>query len=390
MFQETGSLFTKSLSDALLILKKNPPIEMNGFYGSQHLLENVSRHDCVVMIAGGIGIVAHLSLLQNLVLAERRPDVKVYWACRDAALIRFIQREYLDPLVIQASPLEKGLLEITIYQTSRDMQCPTFRDEEETTPARWTSDDNGEPFSPSFFSNSQRGFGKRGTRVVHGMNLMFGTFISWYACTNALNEEDSAATVWMYVCVVGIIAYVFLVAKRRDSRYLASFSLVVWSGLFVIWYCYLTMQDEFSRILTRLWSPIGVVLLGVMVAVLSVWQTDDLNTVHYTPVDQKSNEQGIELQNCAGHDGIAVDENKSRGQTSRAKNTTSVTECGRPCIESLLQSSIWEKKSLGIFACGPTSLMEDVRIAVRGMKLRSVCRRAGPKSVELYEDTFEK
>jgi NAD(P)H-flavin reductase len=78
MFQETGSLFTKSLSDALLILKKNPPIEMNGFYGSKHLLENVSRHDCVIMIAGGIGIVAHLSLLQNLVLAERRPDVKVY------------------------------------------------------------------------------------------------------------------------------------------------------------------------------------------------------------------------------------------------------------------------------------------------------------------------
>jgi hypothetical protein len=150
------------------------------------------------------------------------------------------------------------------------------------------------------------------------------------------------------------------------------------------------MQDEFSGILTRLWSPIGVVLLGVMVAVLSVWQTDDLNTVHYTPVDQKSNEQGIELQNCAGHDCIAVDENKSRGQTSRAKNTTSVTECGRPCIESLLQSSIWEKKSLGIFACGPTSLMEDVRIAVRGMKLRSVCGRAGPKSVDLYEDTFEK
>jgi hypothetical protein len=219
---------------------------------------------------------------------------------------------------------------------------------------------------------------------------MFGTFISWYACTHALKEEDFAATVWMYVCVVGIIVYVSLVAKRRDSRYLASFSLVVWSGLFVIWYCYLTIQDEFSGILTRLWSPIGVVLLGVMVAVLNVWQTEDLNTVHYKPVDQKSNEEGIELQNCAGHDGIAVDENKSRGQPSRAKNTTSATERGRPCIESLLQSSIWEKKSLGIFACGPTSLMEDVRIAVRRMKLRSVCGRAGPKSVDLYEDTFEK
>jgi predicted ferric reductase len=60
MFKENGP-FTKSLSDALLN-NKTPLLQLDGFHGSNNRVEDALQHNVIVFIAGGIGIVAHLSI----------------------------------------------------------------------------------------------------------------------------------------------------------------------------------------------------------------------------------------------------------------------------------------------------------------------------------------
>lgn len=396
VYKETGA-FTKALSGALLHDNASIPLilQLDGFHGSKHRLEDALKHNVIIIIAGGIGVVAYLSLLDGFLTKGtriRQPEINFHWACGDAKLIQFIQSEYLDQLISRAAHLDVSLT-ITIHMTSNaslDQQAAMTTDtagvHEEEPRCNREVVRGGEPFSS--FSSSSRGFGNLGTLATFGMNLCFGTLISWYVCRNALKEEDSAATVWMYVCIIGIWVYVLMVGRRTDSRYFASFSVVVWSGLFLIWYLYLTQQDEFSRLLARLWSPICVVLLGVVVSVISVCsrRTDNTRTAEYKPVGQSSNRGGIELHNREIQDDV-VDDCQERGDpTSAVSLSTIITECGRPCIPSMLESLEGKKGNVGIFACGPASLMQDVRLAVKALKQGS---ERGGRTIDIYEETFE-
>ena len=42
----------------------------------------------------------------------------------------------------------------------------------------------------------------RSVFLLRSSNLFLGPWISWYACSNALKEEDLAATVWSWLCVL--------------------------------------------------------------------------------------------------------------------------------------------------------------------------------------------
>jgi len=393
-FRETG-VFTKSLSAALLLDESNgssPLIQLDGFHGSSQRLEDALRHDVVVMIAGGIGIVAYLSLLQDVISQSKRPNqIKLHWACRDAGLVQFIQREYLDRLLDRASELG-GSFQIVIHLTSDppDTSLPKQKSSEtntvdsDETPLRYT----GEPFSPSNLQS--RGYGRWGSIITYGLNISFGILISWYAYANALHEEDPAATVWCYVCVAGIGMYVLLMARKTESRYFAAFSFVVWSGLFFIWYFYLTRQDENSRILARLWSPMSILVVAITVATITVCQLGNVNISHYTPILSSSKNEEIELGSVISKDGGVEDCRGSREhKVAAGAFLTGITkERGRPSICNLLLPLI-EVDSTRVFACGPASLMEDTRLAVNALRQECMYCCERQSTIELYEESFE-
>ena len=400
VFRETG-IFTKSLSALLCDDSRSPLIHLDGFHGSSNRLDDALHHDVVIVVAGGIGIVAYLSLLDDLINAANSGDrqtiqVELHWICRNVGLIRYIQSEYLDRLRDRASELCVSF-RITIYVT-QDTQSPSWpsTQPQQNSERRHTeAASDGEPFSQSRFSVlHSRSFGHCRSILTYGMNICFGILVSWYACTNALKEEDEAATVWSWVCIFGIDIYVLLLAWKMDSRHFATFTCVVWSGLFFVWFFYLTKQDESSKILARLWSPLCIVLVATAVATAIACRPNNSGVTYYKSIFQSTEDGAIELHNVVSEEEGVEDcqvptarrEEWIAASSDDACSIEIMTDCGRPSIRSLLASAI-EVGQIGVFACGPASLMEDVRIAVRSLQERMCCRRLNP--IELYEESFE-
>jgi hypothetical protein len=187
--------------------------------------------------------------------------------------------------------------------------------------------------------------------------------------------------------------YTVLVARTRDSRYFARFAFVVWTGQGIIWYLYLTVQDDNSNILSRVWSPIAIAVVAAAVATISILRPDTSDTTHYKPIDQSLDGGAIELGGFhVGNDGgfkDSHDEPAGKKGLGAGKEGTGITiERGRPSTLSLL-TSIDVVGDVGVFACGPLGLMEDVRSAVSALRKGHSCRRRTPNSIYLYEETFE-
>ena len=86
-----------------------PPMQINGFHGVPHRMDQLQQHDAVALIAGGIGITPHLSMLMKLITmsCDNNEDdlaslysfaplklVELHWMCRDDSLIRYIHEHY--------------------------------------------------------------------------------------------------------------------------------------------------------------------------------------------------------------------------------------------------------------------------------------------------------
>lgn len=409
IFRETGD-FTEKLGHQLCLGKDSTPVlHLSGYYGPTRRVADALQHDAVVLVAGGIGVVPYLTVIDALIdkLTQetesfQADDISLHWICRDSSLIRFVLREHLDHLRSKAS--SSGVVfRTTIYQTGTalnsssrpgTMRASSSLDRDlETLPAEeeaqtFHSTPAGEPFVSAAFA-SERPIERAGRfekLVVYGIgNCAFGLFVGGFVCLNALNEEDPAATIWIWLCVFSILVSAALLARTVDTRSFAAISSVMWSGLLVIWVVYLKLQDENGRVGARLISPIAVVAIAASVAVLYVSQTQ-VNRDEYKLLvaDRLDGTELMSIKN--GHErqcDFDVDCNDHESTPSILSSPIAMV-VGRPLLEELL-TSVEAAKSVGMFSCGPAGLMQDLRDAVQR---RRHCL-ASSRTIRIYEQSFE-
>jgi predicted ferric reductase len=423
--------FTTRLA-ARLVSPTSPLLYLNGFFGSMHRFEQVLQHDAVVIVAGGIGITPYLSLVHDLVtvvsqdddssdddgigqgeadhhVPKRRNVVVLHWVCRDESFADYIREEYFQPLLdyyghegdeenypSSQSLSNKLSIRIVIHRTSglsllaaattrspffarSYTNLPGIDDKTSTSLASTTPRHQGVPFTPSKFAVG----------------------------TNS-----------------GI---------RDNVLPFVAFALIAWLGLGIVWYQYTrviqpTAEEQVSN---RVWSVVGIVVLAWVVSWLVNVCTPEYDETKPCPKrrsrrgngflrrrakshgsDNEDNNEGeerlsikgVELQPlsmasaeetvCSEQPSTNVEKHHrphliTNSNDSRCGCVSLKETEGRPSVHELL-SALDGAHSPGLFVCGPTSLMQDIRKATQERCLLRIrhCTRGSPH-IALYEEAFE-
>jgi predicted ferric reductase len=363
--------FTNALAQRLMGKpSKLPILHMQGCFGSTRRLEQMQKHDHVVLVAGGIGITPYLSLLYAAVAAQSpRQIITLHWVCRDPELMDYVQREYWHPVLDLARRRDRRV-QIVIHRTDPPVamgrsysncghnaaydRVPDLDNADEEREIS-VLDSPGEPFVPS--------------QVFPGSRLSY------------------AANVPSFV----------------------AFCLIAWTGLVILWYCYNWWPAK-QATLPRLIAPLLIWILCVVVSTSVYWCFADRS---FDPLREPSAGEWIPVQQGDDHTeevecslprssslelGCKHTVPQSNGPNTRNDTLSEMEEearlpmeirQGRPTVYQFL-NSLDGSREPGLFVCGPPCLLRDVRVATQERCLQRLrqcieCRSA----IALYEETFE-
>jgi hypothetical protein len=205
-----------------------------------------------------------------------------------------------------------------------------------------------------------------------------------------------------------------------------AFALISWLGLGIVWYQYTRVIQPTAeeQIFNRVWSLVGIVLLGWVVAwLINVWTPGDVEPSEPSKkrprrrrhggvmwertkshasdnedngdedVDDSASRNDVELRPLSA---TFPDAGFTRGATD-LENHLSESKCnvtleeveGRPSVHELM-SALDGAQCPGLFICGPTSLTEAIRHASQErclIRMRHCIR--GTPHISLYEEAFE-
>lgn len=382
----TFGAFTSQLSHKLANRcdrpeRQFPKVLVNGLHAGTNQLEQALQHDNIIIVAGGVGIVAYISLLASLLsqlhsttsrgdvelgdARTKRSDLKkhkfvdVHWACRDEGLIKHILNAYMTPLQRRAesdiSPLE---ITFTVHHTSRDQM-----QEEQLCNASLSEsifvESVAPPVPPAF-----RGHKK----LLHNLVPTF------------------------------------------------TFAAIAWGGLWIINYCYDNVQSK-HVMETRPVAVGALILWSLAASMVSIFAVSMSSTVRskflYTKVGTTMMEiECPEIVSGCSDEEFAAPSAKvtlPKDSTKAVEETESVNETvcihhskGRPDFALIIQGALNERvnngssNDIGIFTCGPSSLVNSLRAHCRGVgsSRGNLCAtmfatsRAGVAAV-VYEEKYE-
>ena len=423
--------FTKQLARALLLPDHPsssglPKIYVDGFYGPSNRLTNIIHdHDHVVIVAGGIGITPYLSLLQNIVQESlhhhgsnqdrfRLKKITFYWACRDLKLIEYIQREYFEPIVILLQDSRIGSrshldLRIHIHQTHQDqgndhgtahcnksiMKIPnnvsyTNLQQEQTdeegdmnsnVPLH-SRDSSGIPFVPSQFFPGPRTTIRSNfvSCMIYICIVWIGLWIIWYIYTRYQTKDTILPRI---IAPLAILAHAYVVS--RGMYWLVTESLMSchrrWlRGGYNYYrkdsndeYIDATLEESNNRAVCP--SPTSIEELTKSSSVEMSLVHD--NRLHPSPWNEQNADRS--LRNIA---------NASNGYDADAETGVMEMYVGRPTVHQILRPLSKNCHRPGLYVCGPSTMMQDIRNAINERCSRQ-CRLNPPPSITLYEETFE-
>ena len=406
IFRVTGP-FTKAFSQRLLKSVETadlfpeeqpcaPTFLVDGFYGSQHRINQVLDHDAAIIIAGGIGITPYLSLLMNwrtIINGSEESsfqtrDVQLHWICRDTSLIEYVTKNYFDPL-LKGMPLEGALnFCIVIHKTG----CGASNSSPVTGSVNYIE---GSTNTEKRYQNEGSILGMVRTSPVRS----FGAPMKPASFCAGTKESVMA-----------------------NLPYFLTFSCIAWFGLWFILYAYYNIQSN-DEVWSRAISVVVLLAIGVFASIIvDIPQignfSDHANRIRNTwrrtrlySLDTNSSPEAFESFTSGGvtcgrslpiiqpnASGVGNEKDKIPSssydlnesvQSIPPKACTHVLQsAGRPSAHMLLKS-LDVAKQPAVFICGPKSLTKDVRDAAlrRDEMRKQQCLDC--ISPSFYEEQFE-
>lgn len=391
IFRATGA-FTSRLAGRLIDSFQNtdqlpPLVHMDGFYGANDRLTCALRHDVVLLVAGGIGVTAFLSLFEKL---QSNPSIEggkflnekviLHWICRDPGLIDYVKRKHLWPLLESSATSNKTSCRthFTIHQTcSSELETARFCNNNMVNPhtdcgaqfqhngasatAKYPEVLSSEPFSPSVYTPGSKS------------------------------------------------------RMQRNLPAFVSFSVVAWMGLAGIWILYINVQEKHETF-PRIWAILYIVFLGIAASVLcnhffgSYWSDYDPPDIgEWSLIEPSPNDcNNVELHEMKNESSLEKTNNNTSFQetvhlpakpvsesdvleTLASRNFIVEERSGRPVLEDLLNDFDGAKQP-GLFACGPASLLQDIRkICIGGgsMRFQKCFRGQAKPPIAFYTESFQ-
>eukprot|EP00984_Skeletonema_dohrnii_P009409 scaffold3606_cov76-Skeletonema_dohrnii-CCMP3373.AAC.2 len=364
-----------------------PKMLVNGVSTSSDLLGQAMKHDIIVVIAGGVGIVPYISLLAALRdidvgrqfnndgeqhHIQKTRHVHVHWVSRDEGLIRYIVENYFS-LHRQGAHDSNPAIKISVHHTN-----------EQTSPMSSTSNNDESDTLTEFVVPPET-----------ARSLASPTSL-YEASKRSLLHNVLPASV---------------------------FASIVFGGLWIVSYCYENIQDK-HVIETRPVSVIGIIVWSIVISIGSlalVKMTDTISrVVQYSKLESNEcvdEENGIECGVISPQDGtdhFTMDDT-SRGddedqqieivsasvkkEDHRGLDDASISHSqGRPDLESIIKTAFEsardEETDVGVFMCGPSPLTTAVSRAIRHEEKRERCV-PNPLSLSheprayVYQEMFE-
>uniref|UniRef100_A0A7S0CAQ6 Ferric reductase NAD binding domain-containing protein n=1 Tax=Proboscia inermis TaxID=420281 RepID=A0A7S0CAQ6_9STRA len=326
--QSCALLCGEALSEQLpRHLHPPPTVLVDGFFKGPDRLKQALRHDAIIIIAGGIGITAYLTLLDGIkhslkrqstaeaddgteaIAGIRLRQLDLFWICRDAGLIDYIVMQYLSFNEMDFTGVQ---IRIRIYKTNKAQaikmeHCggkfnlnPLLSLPSADRGERTVLDlDNyglaglGSPMTPSYMASKCTISGNVLRTVVFGSITLVGVFFVWLLYSKVQNKHVMSTRLWILIIIVTISAFVPI---SREGY----------------------LQQKFPKKEIR-----------------HCQRQYDTKTTNEKEVDE-------EVEEKVALEGIE----------------------GRPVINNLIVIND-EIQSAGIFMCGPVSMMESIKDAVR-------------------------
>ena len=340
-----GGQFTRALAQRC-VQEIKPTLYIDGFYGTETRLAEIEQHDVVVIIAGGIGITTYLTLLKETLQKPSRPDrrlrkILLHWICREAHLVDYVQREYLDDLQAIMNASACGIhLGITIHRTG-----------------------SIDTYSVRRSSNGENRKNLEGIEIISAGQPFAQSRYS-FGIANSLVENLPLLTTFLITTILGLVG---------------------------VWYFYSVFQDS-EEVFSRIWVLCYLVVLGLATGLFLKFglafccRRPGDNDVEFVPI--RSEDVEVEMETVATADGLV---NLSAGGIQRSENCgMSMEESeGRPSIHTLL-NPLEESKYPAVFSCGPARLMNEVKSKTLGRcRMRLQRWVSGEPRIALYEEAFE-
>eukprot|EP00550_Attheya_septentrionalis_P009172 CAMPEP_0198285388 /NCGR_PEP_ID=MMETSP1449-20131203/4693_1 /TAXON_ID=420275 /ORGANISM="Attheya septentrionalis, Strain CCMP2084" /LENGTH=862 /DNA_ID=CAMNT_0043982795 /DNA_START=133 /DNA_END=2718 /DNA_ORIENTATION=+ len=397
-----------------------PHMQMDAFYGTQDRLAQVLRHDTVVFVAGGIGITPYLSLLHEIhTLFQNKAQgntsfgtkkVVLHWICRDVDLIKFIHDEYFLPILHSGASGQNPScsIQIVIHKTGVDKNSignqksytDTLTDDaplgtldaehgqsvgESLNVASPNNLNDGMPLVPTRFSSYSKQsitenipyFG-----TVASISWV-GLFVTWWMYENFVHKHSIRERGYIVVAIVAlsfIFAYIANVAMDATTTYGLCFGRSVFrrrrrqrgDGISTAaWWSPLAGDpskdsEHFDSDDNEEDSP------GMVMTDLSL-QGSPNESAFADEFQEDSRDQFLGEASIPYEKNTELSEPNEEGVTMESTNcVTMVEKEGRPTAHSLIQSfedtnndssSGGRCEHPGLFMCGPSAMMEDIKDA---------------------------
>lgn len=336
-----------------------PKLHINGYLGTPNRVGEVLRHDVAVMVAGGIGVTPYLSLLHQVhdILSEAPPNayptkrIVLLWSCRDANLVDYVKREYLQPILDAQERARNGFKFVFIIHHSGDSTfVPTYSSEENHCTIQKPLQSLGIPFSPSLFS--------AGSSTAFKFSLL---------------------------------------------RFLA-FCSIAWTGLAAVWWLFAHVQHE-EAVTMRMTGLVAILIIGMFFSLIAnllaaqpYFQLDEnaeKDNGTWQPLLETAQGMSTEFSNIEMEGLQNIEEGFGRLSDSDLDDSEMPEKVfleekqGRPSIQEILNYADGGRHP-GLFTCGPLGLMQDIRehTEERCILRLQQCMRGASHHIALYEEAF--
>ncbi len=350
-FRVTGP-FTKQLADRLHESKASnvqyPKIILDGYHGAEDQVSKAFRHDTILIVAGGVGIVSYIALINilrsttvdemnienNEISNIRTKEIILHWICRDEGLIQYYANKFLS---LGYEKIGNIPFRVFIHHTD-----PTYAN----TPRSYNEN---EDLNCDILNNVQ-------------------------LTENNLTEQGKT-----------FVPFIFAGGNKTWTQNIAPafvFSLICWGGWWLARYFYGNIQLKHA-VLPRSLTITAVASYAIISSILCLVIFD------FLPRVLCSSNEGKDRTFARSSDSFATgvshsamikscsSANHGLCPEAQIEQDTMQHSSGRPNFLELTEDIFNSSSNTGVFVCGPSSLLKTIR---------ECCEDS---SCALYEEIFE-